>query len=88
MAKSLDKKKETKKKVEELEIPIVEPQVEETENPKAAKSEKETVEAEEAKAEGEIADAKNVTSQTPAEKNETQPADEKQQDINEELEKQ
>ena len=86
--KTAAEKKETKKKVEELEIPIVEPQVEETENPKAAKSEKETVEAEEAKSEGEIADAKNVTSQTPAEMNETQPADEKQQDINEELERQ
>ncbi len=87
-AKPAEKKAKAKKAVEELETPITEPQIEETENPKAVKSEKETVEAEEAKAKGEIADAKNVTSQTPAEMNETQPADEKQQDINEELERQ
>lgn len=84
-------KKETKKakkdepKVEEVEAAPAEtiaetPQVEETVT--------EQVEAQEAKDEGEIADAKNVVSQTPAEMNETQPADEKQQDINEELERQ
>ncbi len=39
-------------------------------------------------AEAEVADAKNVASQTPAEKNETQPADEAQQKINEDLERQ
>ena len=36
----------------------------------------------------EVADAKNVETQTTAALNETQPADEKQQDINEELERQ
>ena len=36
----------------------------------------------------EVADAKDATTQTPAELNETAPADEKQQDINEELERQ
>jgi large subunit ribosomal protein L22 len=56
------------------------PQVEET----AA----EQVEAQEVKNEAEVADAKDATSQTPAEKNETQPADEAQLDANEELEKQ
>jgi large subunit ribosomal protein L22 len=35
-----------------------------------------------------VADAKNVETQTPAALNETKPADEKQQDINEELERQ
>jgi large subunit ribosomal protein L22 len=48
----------------------------------------ETAQAEEAKIEAEAADAKNATSQTPAEKHETKPADDKQQDINEELERQ
>jgi hypothetical protein len=38
--------------------------------------------------EAEAANAKNVASQTPAERHETKPADEKQQDINEELERQ
>jgi large subunit ribosomal protein L22 len=38
--------------------------------------------------EAEASAAKNVVTQTPAEQNETQPADEKQQDINEELERQ
>jgi len=48
----------------------------------------ETAQAEEAKIDAEAADAKNATSQTPAEKHETKPADDKQQDINEELERQ
>ncbi|CAN5556492.1 50S ribosomal protein L22 [soil metagenome] len=87
-AKSEDKKKATKKKVEELETATSAPQVEEKENPKAVKSEQENVETQEAKNEAEIADAKDATSQTPAEKNDTQPADEKQEDINEELERQ
>lgn len=56
------------------------PQVTETPNETAAKVE--------AKNEAHAADAKDATSQTPAEKNETKPADEKQQDINEELERQ
>lgn len=41
-----------------------------------------------AKGDAEAADAKNVQSQTPAEANETQPADEAQQKINEDLERQ
>ncbi|HQU82160.1 MAG TPA: 50S ribosomal protein L22 [Pyrinomonadaceae bacterium] len=48
----------------------------------------EAVEAQEVKNEAEVADAKDATSQTPAEKNETKPADEAQADTNEELEKQ
>jgi large subunit ribosomal protein L22 len=69
--------------------------------PKKAKAEKvepeeivetptpaETAEAVEAKSEAEVADAKNVETQTTAALNETKPADEKQQDINEELERQ
>jgi large subunit ribosomal protein L22 len=65
--------------------------------PKKAKAEKaeeivetplEAAEAVEAKGEAEVADAKNVETQTTATLNETKPADEKQQDINEELERQ
>lgn len=69
--------------------------------PKKAKAEKveaeeivetptatETAEAVEAKSDAEVADAKNVETQTTAALNETKPADEKQQDINEELERQ
>lgn len=41
-----------------------------------------------AEGESEVADAKNVETQTTASLNETKPADEKQQDINEELERQ
>ena len=48
----------------------------------------ETAEAVEAKSEASVADAKNVETQTAKSVDETQPADEKQQDINEELERQ
>jgi large subunit ribosomal protein L22 len=48
----------------------------------------EVAEAVEAKSEAEVADAKNVETQTTATLNETKPADEKQQDTNEELERQ
>ena len=85
-AKTAEKKARNKKLVEELETPVTETKVEETENPKASKAE--TVKAEEAKSEAQATDAKDATSQTPAEKNETAPADEAQQNINEELEKQ
>jgi large subunit ribosomal protein L22 len=89
--KKTAEKKETKKakkeepKVEDVEAAPVDttaetPQVEETVT--------EQVEAQDAKSEAEIADAKDATSQTPAEKNETQPADEAQLDANEELERQ
>ena len=48
----------------------------------------ETAKAVEAKNEAEVADAKNIETQTTAALNETKPADEKQQDTNEELERQ
>ena len=48
----------------------------------------EQVEKQEAQNEAEVADVKDATSQTPAEKHDTKPADEKQLDINEELERQ
>jgi len=63
--------------------------------PKKAKAEEvetptpvETAEAVEAASEAKVADAKNVETQTTAALNETKPADEKQQDTNEELERQ
>ncbi len=61
--------------------------------PKKAKAEKteeavETPAAVEAKGDAEVADAKNVETQTTEAVNETKPADEKQQDTNEELERQ
>ncbi|HVE59002.1 MAG TPA: 50S ribosomal protein L22 [Pyrinomonadaceae bacterium] len=76
------KKEETP--VEEVEVAATEPTVEasETTSPKANEA------VQEAKNEAEVADAKDATSQTPAEKNETKPADEAQLDKNEELERQ
>ncbi|HKP70473.1 MAG TPA: 50S ribosomal protein L22 [Pyrinomonadaceae bacterium] len=58
--------------------------------PKKAKAEEvvETPAAVEAKGDAEVADAKNIETQTTATANESKPADEKQQDTNEELEKQ
>jgi len=61
--------------------------------PKKAKAEKveEVVEnpaAVEAKGDAQVADAKNIETQTTKSVNETKPADEKQQDTNEELERQ
>ena len=61
--------------------------------PKKAKAEKaeevvETPAADVAKGDAEVADAKNVETQTTKSVDETQPADEKQQDTNEELERQ
>jgi len=72
-------KAEKVEEVEEVETPVVNETVE---------TPSEVAEETHAKGDAEIADAKNVQSQTPAEANETQPADEKQQDINEELERQ
>lgn len=84
-ANKADAPKETKKakaeKVEEVEAPIAEEVVE---TPIANEAAADV----EAKSDSEVADAKNVQSQTPAEANETQPADEAQQKINEDLEKQ
>jgi large subunit ribosomal protein L22 len=76
-------KKETKKakaeKVEEIETPAA-PETVETPNEVAANVE--------AKGDAEVADAKNASTAAEAQSNETQPADEAQQKINEDLEKQ
>ena len=64
------------------------PKAEEVEKPPVTETVEETVEKTAAKNEAEVSAAKDVTTQTPAEQNETKPADEKQQDINEELERQ
>lgn len=77
-------KKAKAEKVEEVETPKAEAIPAEIVDTTPA----ERVEAVEAKNEAEVADVKDATSQTPAEKHETKPADEKQQDINEELERQ
>ncbi len=73
-------------KIEEVETTTTDATVEASETT-AAKVNEAVIE-QEAKNEAEVADAKNATSQTPAEKNETKPADDKQQDINEDLERQ
>lgn len=65
-----------KAKAEEVETPVVDVPVEET---------VETVAAENA---AEVADVKNASTAAEAESNDTKPADDKQQDINEDLEKQ
>lgn len=72
------------KKAEEVETPIIEAAETPVETPTPA----ETAENVVAKGDAEVADAKNVETQTTAALNETKPADEKQQDINEELERQ
>lgn len=61
---------------------------EEIEKPAIAETVGETVEKTAAKNDAEVSAAKDATTQTAAEQNETQPADAKQQDINEELERQ
>ena len=87
-----DAVKETKKakkeeaKVEEVETAATETPVETSET--ASTKVNEAVIEQEAKNEAEVADAKDATSQTTAEKNATKPADDKQQDINEDLERQ
>ncbi len=78
-------------KVEEAENPVMEETIAETESPNEVaedKSPNEVAEEVEAESEGEVSDAKNATTQLPIEQNETQPADEAQQKINEELERQ
>jgi large subunit ribosomal protein L22 len=86
-AKNADAPKAAKKaaepKVEEVETPVVEQVAAE-----AVKTPNEVAAEVNAAADAEVADAKNVQSQTPAEANETKPADEAQQKINEDLEKQ
>ena len=79
------KKEETP--VEEVEVATTEPTVEASENT-SPETTNETFVEQEAKNEAEVADAKDATSQTPAEKNESKPADEAQLDKNEELERQ
>ena len=64
------------------------PKAEEVEKPVIAETVEETVEKTAAKNEAEVSAAKDATTQTPAEQNETKPADYKQKEINEELERQ
>lgn len=93
-AKTTEKKDaaaETKKakkdaKAEEVETSATETPVETSETTSTKANE--TAQKQEAKNEADAADAKDATSQTPAEKNETKPADDKQIDTNEELERQ
>lgn len=86
--KKADAAKESKKakteNVEAIETPVIETAPHEA----VEHSNAETAAVVDAKNEAEVADAKDATSQTPAEKNDTKPADDKQQDINEELERQ
>lgn len=88
-AKKPDAPKETKKakgpKAEEMETPAIEPAVDEVVE---SKTPNEVVTEVEAKDTAEIADAKNASVQTPAALNETKPADEAQEKINEDLERQ
>jgi large subunit ribosomal protein L22 len=83
--------KETKKAKQE-EAKVEETEVTATDTPVAASEptspEPDAAVEQEAENEADVADAKDATSQTPAEKNPTKPADEKQLDINEELERQ
>ena len=84
-AKKADAPKSPKKaepKIEEVETPVVEQAAEAVETPNEVAAEVN------AAGDAEVMDAKNVQSQTPAEANETQPADEAQQKINEDLERQ
>jgi large subunit ribosomal protein L22 len=62
--------------------------VEEVETPAGEPTTTETVEAVEAKSDAEVADAKNASTKAEAKSKESKPADDKQQDINEELERQ
>jgi len=89
-AKTSEKKEavnETKKaEKDEKVMPAVEAPIETPETPSAKANE--AVVEQESKNEAEAADVKDATSQTPAEKHETKPADDKQLDTNEELERQ
>jgi len=80
-AKKAAAPKETKKKAKQV--------VEAMETPAAAESTPaEVVEAVETKSAAEVADAKNASTAAEAKSKETKPADEKQQEINEDVEKQ
>ena len=85
-AKRAAAKAKKAEEVKETKTPVVE-ETKAEETP-ITESANETVTEVEAKNEAEVADAKDATSQTPAEKNETKPADEAQLDRNEELERQ
>ena len=75
-------------KVEEVETTATEANVETPEETSPKTNANEAFNEQEAKNESDAADVKDATSQTPAEKNEPKRADEKQQDVNEELERQ
>jgi len=64
------------------------PKAEEIEKPAVTGTVEEAAQETKAKNEAEVSAAKDATTQTPAEQNETKPADDKQQDINEEMERQ
>ncbi len=84
-AESKEAKKAAEPTVEEIETPLVEQAAEEV---MEAASPNEVAEAVEAKGDADVADAKNASVQIPAALNETKPADEAQETINEDLEKQ
>ena len=75
-------------KVEEVKTTATEANVETPEETSPKTNANEAFNEQEAKNESDAADVKDATSQTPAEKNEPKRADEKQQDVNEELERQ
>ncbi len=79
-AKKATAPKETKKAKQE--------KVEEADTPAAESTPVEAVEAVEAKSDAEVADAKNASTKAEAKSKETKPADDKQQEINEDVEKQ
>lgn len=82
--KAAAKKAETPKK----EKKVAKPAADEVETPAVEAAEAPTPAETAAKGDAEVADAKNVETQTTEALNETKPADEKQQDTNEELERQ
>lgn len=91
-AKTSEKAKETKKAkkeetVEEVNIPATETTVETSEKTSTKKANKKAAE-QEAENKAEAADVKDAETQNPAELNETKRADEKQEDVNEQLERQ
>jgi len=89
-AEGAPKKKATAKKAEapKKEKKAAQPKVEEVETPAVEAAEAPAPAETAAKEDAGVADAKNVETQTTAALNETQPADEAQQKINEDLEKQ
>lgn len=86
--RAAEPKKEKKAAAPKAEKKAKAEKVEELETPAALEETVETVEAVEAQNDAEVADAKNASTDAEAESQETKPADEAQQDINEELEKQ